>query len=98
MDWDAIYVSSLPAWQPAERAPFREGIYRVLVTTRDYLTATPLETAERFARWTGCYWCCWALTPDRAALAYFRGPADGYPWRHLELSDTALPTDRSLPC
>jgi hypothetical protein len=90
MDWDAIYASSLPAWQPAKRRPFREGIYRVLVVARDYPSGAAVSTAERFARWNGAYWCCWGLTPDRAALAYFPGPIEGYPWRHLEPADLPL--------
>jgi len=86
MDWDAIYVSSLPAWRTDE--PDAPGIYRVLITTCDYLTGTPLQSAERFARWNGVYWCCWGPTLAGATLAYFRGPNAGYPWRHLEAADT----------
>jgi hypothetical protein len=82
MDWDGFY------WQSPKLAPEAPGIYPVLVTVCDYLTGEPRESCERFARWNGSRWCCWGMTPERAALAYFPGPAAGYPWRQPDGADT----------
>jgi len=55
---------------PARFAPPRPGVYPVRV-----------DGAQRWARWTGDYWCNWGPDADRAARCEWRGPAAGFDWR-----------------
>lgn len=57
-------------WHPREEAPPYPAIYTVLV-----------DGEQRYARWTGVYWCNWSPYRDRAAQCYWRGPAAGFEWR-----------------
>lgn len=69
-------------WYDAGTKPSREGIYEVRV---------PTLSARAFARWTGEYWCNWALTPRTAAKCEWRGLRAGHVWRGLLASDLISP-------
>jgi hypothetical protein len=75
-------------WVRAEANPPRPGIYPVQVMQRNPVTQEPLGMVERHARWTGRYWCSWGNTPRRAAMCDWRGPIQGYSWRHPSQADS----------
>ena len=56
---------------PAVR-PAREGVYEVQI---------PYLDQRAFSRWTGEFWCCWAVTPERAQMCRWPGIRDGYDWK-----------------
>jgi hypothetical protein len=71
----------MPEWSLAESKPPRADVYQVQVPILDAQTQEPLGIAEHWARWTGAYWCCWALSARSAERCTWRGPLAGYCWR-----------------
>jgi hypothetical protein len=69
-------------WRAAEVKPDVPGVYQVRVLVRDTVTGEPIEVVGRFARWTGKWWCAWALDARTAAMCELPfGPKGGYRWR-----------------
>jgi hypothetical protein len=69
-------------WHSSRSIPSSPGVYRVQVPQ----PAWGYERAsveERFARWTGVYWTCWAVSVEKAAMLQFHGPSAGYLWAEL---------------
>jgi len=71
-------------WWDASIKPARPGTYEVQVRSSG--------TRRTWARWTGEHWCCWALSPAKAALCDWRGQLAGYAW--IEADPTALEPER----
>lgn len=71
--------TSLNGWREADILPSEPGVYLVLV-----------QLEQRFAKWTGEFWCNWSPAADRAAMCHWRGPSAGYVWREL-LTTSAEP-------
>lgn len=68
--------------RPSYLRPTEPGVYSVFVPVIDALTGEWLEDAERWAKWTGKWWCAWAIDADRAARCELNlGPRAGYRWR-----------------
>lgn len=58
------------------------GVYPVQAKLYD-AAGNLMDIQDRYARWTGAWWCCWANTPERAVRCEFRGPTDGYSWYNV---------------
>lgn len=52
--------------------PVQPGVYPVRV---------PNLNRAAWARWTGEFWTCWALSPERAMQCRWPGIRDGYEWK-----------------
>jgi hypothetical protein len=83
MDWESIHEAGA-AWRPKHVRPPVEAVYLVEVPLLDAGTGVQLGVVERFARWSGQWWCCWAIDARRAAMCLWRGPLDGYRWRSID--------------
>jgi len=79
-------ISCMGMWHLSQSLPPAPGVYRVLISFPSAIR--PTRVRERFARWTGEYWCCWAPTVQRARCCEWRGPSAGYLWGYLDASFT----------
>jgi hypothetical protein len=70
-------------WHSSRSVPPAPGVYRVQVPQPAW-GKERRSVEEHFARWTGAYWTCWALTARKAEILEFRGPTAGYLWAHLQ--------------
>ncbi len=66
---------------PCHIKPPVPGVYQVSVMAVDWVTREPLGMVDRWAKWTGQWWCAWAVDEQRAAMCSLPfGPIQGYPW------------------
>jgi hypothetical protein len=68
---------SYSGWFTADKQPAQPGIYEVKV---------PNLVPRAWARWTGQFWTCWALSKDKAAHLQWQGVRP-YPWRLPRIED-----------
>lgn len=85
-------------YRSRDRKPARPGVYAVEVLMRDPVTHEPIGTVQRWARWTGLWWTCWAMTPEGASRCEWRGPLGGYPWSEQASTIQAGPRTLGAPC
>jgi hypothetical protein len=70
-------------WRSNDVKPPEPGVYPVRVPMMD-ATGEMSYVAERYAKWTGTWWCGWAVDPNRAAMCDLPlGPVQGYRWRAI---------------
>jgi hypothetical protein len=67
-------------WRPPHIKPPVPTIYRVQVPIYEVLRNEIFDVNQRWARWTGEWWCCWAPTAHKAAMCGWKGPSAGYCW------------------
>lgn len=70
-------------WRSNDRKPPKPDVYLVRVPMLDHIGELSY-VAERFAKWTGRWWCAWAVDPKRAQMCELPwGPIEGYRWREV---------------
>jgi hypothetical protein len=63
--------------------PPAPGIYPVEVMIHEPFSGELLGVATRFAKWTGQWWCAWAVDERRAQMCDAPlGPIQGYRWEN----------------
>jgi len=66
-------------WHHSRSIPTVAGAYRVQVPQPAW-GPERYSVEERWARWTGVFWTCWAMTKEKAERLEIRGPSAGYLW------------------
>ncbi len=69
-------------WHSSSTLPPRPAVYPVQVPVPAMRPdgVEPIGIEQHWARWTGQYWTCWALTPEKARMLEIPGPSAGYLW------------------
>ena len=78
----------VPSAMPNSEAPRTATTFTAEVRVSFSSAICTTRVRERFARWTGEYWCCWAPTLQQASQCDWRGPSTGYLWGHLDAGFT----------